>query len=139
MKHYDTDTDRCIQERVGPNMKLWLAALLFGEADAAALAARLEGARLATPALLGCEIANVCLTKMRRHPHQREKLLAAFGLAGRLAVETVAADHAGALALAEKARLTAYDASYLWLARQIGAELVTLDRRLTKAAAASRP
>jgi len=33
------------------------------------------------------------------------------------------------------AGLTAYDASYLWVARQIGAELVTLDKELNRAAA----
>ena len=31
--------------------------------------------------------------------------------------------------------LTAYDASYLWLARQLAAELVTLDKELRQAAA----
>jgi predicted nucleic acid-binding protein len=30
-----------------------------------------------------------------------------------------------------------YDASYLWLSRQLGAELVTLDRQLAKAATAA--
>jgi predicted nucleic acid-binding protein len=38
--------------------------------------------------------------------------------------------------LADKMGLTAYDASYLWLARRLDAELVTLDRKL--AAVASR-
>ena len=107
-----------------------LAALLFGEPEADAVAASLEGARLAAPALLGFELANVCLTKMRRHPAQREALRAAFRLADRLAVETVAVDHGAALDLAEATDLTTYDASYLWLARALGAELVTLDRKL---------
>ena len=30
--------------------------------------------------------------------------------------------------------LTTYDASYLWLARDLGVELVTLDRQLAEAA-----
>ena len=112
-----------------------LAALLFGEPEAEAIAASLEGARLAAPALLGFELANVCLTKMRRHPAQREALRAAFRLADRLAVETVAVDHGAALDLAEATGLTAYDASYLWLARALGGELVTLDRKLAAAVA----
>ncbi|VVM05596.1 type II toxin-antitoxin system VapC family toxin [Methylacidimicrobium tartarophylax] len=112
-----------------------LAALVFGEPEAAAVATILEGARLAAPSLLGFELANVCLTKMRRHPEQREALRAAFPLAARLAVETVAVDHAAALDLAEATGLTAYDASYLWLARALGGELVTLDHKLAAATA----
>ena len=113
-----------------------LAALVFGEPEAEAIATILEGARLAAPSLLDFELANVCLTKMRRHPEQREALRAAFYLADRLAVEIVAVDHAAALHLAEVTGLTTYDASYLWLARALGGELVTLDRK--RAAAASR-
>ncbi len=40
------------------------------------------------------------------------------------------------VSLALATGLTAYDASYLWLARLLGAELVTLDRRLAAAASA---
>jgi predicted nucleic acid-binding protein len=110
-----------------------LAALVFGEPEAEAVATILEGARLAAPSLLGFELANVCLTKMRRHPEQREALRTAFHLAGRLAVETIAVDHAAAIDLAEATGLTAYDASYLWLARALGGDLVTLDRKLAVA------
>lgn len=60
-----------------------LAALPFGEPGAEAIAGRLEGARLAAPALLDFELANVCLTKMRRQPSQRDALRAAFRLAHR--------------------------------------------------------
>jgi predicted nucleic acid-binding protein len=111
-----------------------VAALVFGEPEAEAVAKVLEGARLAAPSLLDFELANVCLVKMRRHPGQREALRAAFRLAPRLAVEIVAVDHAAAVDLAEATGLTAYDASYLWLARALGGELVTLDRKLTAAA-----
>lgn len=48
-------------------------------------------------------------------------------------VETVTVDYYGVLALAEATGLTAYDASYLWIARGLGAELVTLDRKLAAA------
>ena len=89
-----------------------LAALVFGEPEAEAVAERLEHARLVAPVLLDFEFANVCLTKMRRHPARREMLRAAFRLAGRLEVETVAVDHGAALDLAEATGLTVYDASY---------------------------
>jgi predicted nucleic acid-binding protein len=112
-----------------------LAALLFAEPEAAAIAERLSGARLAAPSLLDYELANVCLIKMKRQPGLREALRAAFHLAHRLRVETVAVDHAAALDLAEATGLTAYDASYLWLARALGGELVAHDRKLAAASA----
>ncbi|MGC2785129.1 MAG: type II toxin-antitoxin system VapC family toxin [Roseiarcus sp.] len=111
-----------------------LAALLFGEPEAGHIAKRLEGARLAAPSLLDFELANVCLTKMRRQPSDRDAIRAAFRLAHRLKVETIAVDHAAIVNLAEATGLTAYDASYLWLARTLDAELATLDRKLAAAA-----
>lgn len=112
-----------------------LAALLFGEPDGEAIAVRLESARLVAPTLLGFELANVCLIKTRRHGAQHDALMAAFRLWRRLGVEEVGVDPDGIVALAAKTGLTAYDASYLWLAHQIEAELVTLDRRLERVAA----
>lgn len=111
-----------------------LAALIFSEPEADAVAGRLEGARLAAPSLLDYELANVCLVKIRRAPGRGEMLRAAFGMASRLRIETVAVDRLGVLELAEATGLTAYDASYLWVARSLGAELVTLDRKLAAAA-----
>jgi len=51
-------------------------------------------------------------------------------------VDEVAVDHHAALEVAEATGLTAYDASYLWLSRQLGAELVTLNKQLANAEAA---
>ncbi len=114
-----------------------LAALLFGEPEAETVARQLGDARLVAPALLGYELANVCLIKTRRHPEQQSALTAAFELRHQLGIEEVAVDHDGTLALAARTGLTAYDASYLWVARQLGAELVTLDRQLATAEASS--
>ncbi len=110
-----------------------LAALLFGEREAETIADQLEGAQLIAPRLLVFELANVCLTKSRKHPNQRTELLAAFRLYQRLAVEESAVDHADVIALALQTQLTAYDASYLWLAQKLGADLVTLDKQLKRA------
>ncbi len=110
-----------------------LAAVLFGEPQGEAVASRLSGASLAAPALLHFELANVCLMKMRRHPADRDRLAAALRLLARLEIRTVEVDHAGVVDLGEQTGLTAYDASYLWLARRLGAGLVTLDRRLEAA------
>jgi len=107
-----------------------LAALLFGEPEAEVVAVRLEGSSLWAPALLGYEIASVCLKKVRRDPRRRDALLAAFALQARMPIEIVDVDHAATLQLAEVVGLTIYDAAYLWLARRLRAELVTLDKRL---------
>ncbi|MBV8613580.1 MAG: type II toxin-antitoxin system VapC family toxin [Acetobacteraceae bacterium] len=93
-----------------------LAALLYGEPEAETVARRLGRARLVAPTLLGFELANVCLIKSRRHPRQGPALLAAFQLRRRLGVQEVTIDHDDALRLASETGLTAYDASYLWLA-----------------------
>jgi predicted nucleic acid-binding protein len=112
-----------------------LGALLFGEPDGAAVAQRLRGAGLIAPALLPFEVANVCVKKMRRHPDQRDALMAAFRMLDQMEVGVVEVDQGEALVLAEGSGLTAYDASYLWLARRMSAEVVTLDRQLEAAGA----
>ena len=112
-----------------------VAAIMFDEAEAEDIARRLRGAMLIAPGLLGFEIANVCLTKLRRHPDLRDRILQALAIQGGLTIETAEVDHVGVVALADQLRLTGYDASYLWLAQRLNAELVTLDRRLARAAA----
>jgi predicted nucleic acid-binding protein len=114
-----------------------LGALLFGEPDGAAVAGRLRGASLIAPALLPFEVANICLKKMRRHPDQRDALMVAFGMLDRMEVAIVEVEQGEALVLAERSGLTAYDASYLWLARRTKSELVTLDGQLQAAAGAT--
>jgi len=111
-----------------------VAALLFGEPRAGEVAEMLEGADLVAPALLPFEVASACLRKMRDHPGERDRLLAAFLLLERMPIRTVAVPSAGILLLAESERLTVYDAAYLWLARELRADLVTLDARLRRAA-----
>src|SRR5712691_9087991 len=113
-----------------------VAALLFSEPEAEVVASALDGAELVAPTLLSFELTNVCLTKCRRHPDLRQALLAAFQLRGRLGIAETAVDHGDVLELALECGLTAYDASYLLLARKLGAELVTLDEALTRAATA---
>lgn len=110
-----------------------LGAVLFAEPQGAAVASRLRGGSLVAPSLLGYEISNVCLTKLRANPAQRAGFLAAFANWTDMGIELVAVDHAAVLDVAEQFALTSYDASYLWLAQRLGGELVTLDRRLASA------
>lgn len=112
-----------------------IGALVFGEPASGMIAERLSGATLTAPALLSFELANIAVKKLRRHPEQREALLAAHALSDRLSIDVISVDFAAVIALAETTGLTAYDASYLWLARQLGAELITLDTALQEASA----
>ncbi len=107
-----------------------LAAMAFAEPDGQRIADQLEEHDLIAPHLLPFELANVCLTKIRRHPAKRELLLAGYELVCRLPLTFMAVNMKEVVTLAEDKKLTAYDASFLWLARQLHVELVTLDKTL---------
>lgn len=111
-----------------------LAALLFGEPDAEAVADRLADRRLLAPTLLRYELASVYLKKRSRHPDRRPILEAMLRLYPEMGIEEVQVDAHEAAILAEERDLTAYDAAYLWVARRFGVELVTLDERLAAGA-----
>jgi predicted nucleic acid-binding protein len=110
-----------------------VVALLFNETTRESVVARLRGAALHAPALLRFEVANACLKKMRAAPSEREALLEALSLLDALSIELQNIDVTQTIVLAERTALTVYDASYLWLARALGVELVTLDDRLARA------
>ena len=79
------------------------------------------------------ELASICLKKLKAHPQQKEAILKAFDYASRLAIEIVQVDHWAVIELASDKGITTYDASYVWLARQLRAELITLDGKMRKA------
>jgi len=107
-----------------------LAAVAFVEPEGPAIEARLAGATLAAPGLIWFELANVCLTKIRRQPADENRLIERFGEALQLAIEIHPVDYRSVIASAKEAGLSAYDAAYLWLARHLRADLVTLDQPL---------
>lgn len=111
-----------------------LAAVLFGEPESDAVASRLEGRALVAPALIRFELANICWKKVLRHPEERERIQAAHTLADGLDLHEIEVRHGEVVELASRENLTAYDASYLWLAQALECELVTLDRALAAAA-----
>jgi len=114
-----------------------IAALLFDEAGSDEIARRLTGERLVAPALLSFELANVCLKKCKQHPSERDGFTQAFAMRTKLTVEEFAVNPDEVVRLALAVGLSAYDGAYLWLASQLGAELITLDHRLAKAAGIS--
>ncbi len=111
-----------------------LAALLFGEPDAKAVAAQLADRQLTAPTLLRYELASVYLKKVRRYDSERSALTEMLRAYPQLGIEEVQPDADGTALLAEQTRLTAYDAAYLWIGRLLGAPIVTLDESLSKAA-----
>jgi predicted nucleic acid-binding protein len=115
-----------------------LAASIFLETEADRVDAWTAAAELAAPALIAFEIANACRTKLRRNPAERDVLLTQFLSYTAMSITIHEVDLLATLSLAERFNLTAYDASYLWLARALDAELVTLDGRLARAAASLR-
>ncbi len=114
-----------------------IAAVLFGEPEGAAVLPRVEGARLFAPFSLGFELANTCAVKSRKRPDEAAGLQRRWSDRAALNIETVDVDLDATLELALATGLSAYDASYLWLSRELGAELITLDEKLARAAAAS--
>ena len=113
-----------------------LAALMFREPGSEAIADRLRGAAICAPELLRFEIANIALKKARRDPSSAAKVFAVLidgfeELSRRIRWHAVQpADAAG---LASVTGFSAYDATYLWLAGWLEADLVTLDKRLLAA------
>jgi predicted nucleic acid-binding protein len=111
-----------------------LVAVLFAEPSAQSVAERIRGCSLIAPKLLDFEILNTCLSKIRRQPALRSGLIAAYAARASIRIDIVDVDYGEVLALAEQTGLTAYDASYLYLARINAVELVRLDRQLAQAA-----
>jgi len=110
-----------------------LAAIVFDEPDAERVIEAIDDSPLVVPHLLEFELANVCAKKIRAHPAQRDGLLQALGLVEHLDMTRAEVVMGEVVELAIGTRLTTYDASYLWLARMLRCELVTLDQRLSNA------
>jgi predicted nucleic acid-binding protein len=111
-----------------------LAAILFAEPGADEVAARLDDAVLAAPHLLPFELASVCRKKAALHPEQAPAFYRILDRLRALDLRLLTVDTAAVAELATQAGISAYDAAYLWLARFLEVELVTLDAKLAAAA-----
>jgi predicted nucleic acid-binding protein len=109
-----------------------VAAIALDEPDAGELANYLDTQTLVAPTLIDYELANIGVTFARRHPGRRDDALAIVRLALKLRIARVPVPMADVLQLAIRTGLTAYDASYLWLAQSRDAELVSLDKKLMR-------
>ena len=109
-----------------------IGAIVFGEPNGTTIAAHIEDESLVAPALIDYELANIAWKKIRRHPAQRLHIVAAVSAVHRLQIRRVPVPIDDVLSLAVDTGLTAYDASYLWLAMSRDIELVTLDDELAR-------
>lgn len=115
-----------------------ISAIVFGEAEGATIAAHIDGESLVAPSLFDYEMVNIGWKKMRRHPDKHATLIAAMSRVPRLPILKVDVPVGELFALAIETGLTAYDASYLWLALSRDLELVTLDNHLARVNQAMR-
>lgn len=107
-----------------------IAAMVFGEAEGRTIAAHIEGETLVAPTLIDYELINVAVKRARQNPRLSVEIAISLGAALHLPLSRVPVPGLDVLVLATEIGLTAYDASYLWLARSRDLELVTLDKKL---------
>ena len=108
-----------------------LAAVIFTEPEGPLVLQWLGDERhLTAPAILPFELANAARTKIRKRPGDAAALRANLADSLDRHVQFRPVDFSAVLDLALETDLSAYDASYLWLARRLGVRLVTLDKKL---------
>jgi len=108
-----------------------VAAVVFEEPEAAPLVATVRGELLA-PSLIRYELANLCLTKLRRASADAAVTLKRYRLLRDLDLRTTEPDWHALPELAGRWGLSAYDAAYLDVALRERLPLVTLDARLAR-------
>jgi predicted nucleic acid-binding protein len=107
-----------------------LAAIAFAEPGADAVIDAIDGHRLHAPALVAFELMNVAWKRSRNQPAAAKLFLEAVELLDGLGLRFRGINQQEVVRLALETGLTAYDASYLWLARALEMPLVTLDKKL---------
>lgn len=111
-----------------------IAAIVFLEPHRDELLRTLAGRQPIAPDLLRYEISNVGMNKIRRQECDLDTALQGLARFEEIAIDLLTIPLAPTLRLAQRYRLSAYDASYLWLAGELAAPLYTLDKQLAEAA-----
>ena len=96
-----------------------LAASVFAEAKRHEAEAQMRGRALCAPTLIDYEIANVALNKIRGKAVSFDDAGRALALYESMSVECWEADPGELFRIGEEYRLSAYDASYLWVAGRV--------------------
>lgn len=110
-----------------------IAAVLFQEADGDMVQAHVQDDTLIAPHLIDYELMNVGLVKIRRGIGNELLIRSVLSKVPFLRIRRVSVSTDAIIPLALQTGLSGYDAAYLWLARSLDVELVTLDRKLASA------
>ena len=89
---------------------------------------------LFAPTLVKYEMANIARKKIELLPQRREFIATALQSFLRLNIDLQDVDYRRVVELATLTGLTAYDASYLFVARELGMPLLTFDGQLARVA-----
>ena len=111
-----------------------IAAWCFRESRADEALTLMREAELHAPLLLAYELTNIARKKIVAHPDDAAFMDAGLQTALASPMHWDEVEHPAVLRLALEKNLTTYDACYLYLARRLGAPLVTFDERLARAA-----
>jgi predicted nucleic acid-binding protein len=112
-----------------------LMAVLTGEPTRDHLIARTQGAELLAPGSVHWEVGNAFSALLKRRRLKLAAVQAALAAYAQIPIRFVDVEVAGALELADRFGLYAYDAYLMACARRQRAPLLTLDARLGRAAA----
>ena len=113
-----------------------LSAIAFNETEKPDAESLIANRDVYAPLLLAFEITNVARTKVVRNPSERFAIFNGLNTALSSEIHWTAVDFNETLKLALETGLTAYDASYLYLAQTLGMPLATFDRKLRATAQA---
>ena len=111
-----------------------LAAGYFREPHQREAERLIAGVDLFAPTLLKYEMANIACKKIERFPHLRESTANYLQEFLNLHIDLQEVDYRRVVELATLTGLTAYDASYLFVARELGMPLLTFDGQLARVA-----
>ena len=110
------------------------AAAYFRERRWSEASRLIAGDGLVAPTLLNYEMANIAGKKLESFPQQQERILESLQTFLRLNVQLRDVDYRQVVDLAALTGLTAYDASYLYVARELSLPLITFDTQLARVA-----
>ena len=112
-----------------------LAGVIFNEAGATEIIDQLDGAAVFAPTLLRYELQSVARKKCLKYPDRTRETLDALdrALDARAGITWMDPNPVDVVLIATATGLSTYDASYLWLAGYLEADLVTRDGALSAA------